>query len=111
MINYSISRSHFLDCLDESAKNISEKENLLEIEIRQLGDQDEIQTFSGGEIIGYRRCPYFYCPREKWNYQAGLDQALEYCLFRRIRTPIPVFSGQAFRFLTDTYYFPNPLFF
>lgn len=77
-INSTVSPSHFLDCLGDGIKTIDEEENLPKTEIMKSDDRDEIQTFSGSEIIGYRRCPYFYCLRENWNYQAGLDQALGY---------------------------------
>jgi DNA helicase-2/ATP-dependent DNA helicase PcrA len=77
-IQNSISRSHFLNCLGKGIITKTEKESFPKIVIKKSGEQEEIQTFSGGEIIGYRRCPYFYRLREQWNYQAGLDPALGY---------------------------------
>jgi len=75
--NY-VGKSEFLAHLECSVKAINEKHHLPHVTINRPPEQEEIQTFSGGEIIEYLRCPYFYRLREQWNYQAGLDPALGY---------------------------------
>ena len=61
-----------------AVRAIDERNNIPVIKINTPTEQEEIQTFSGGQIIEYKRCPYFYRLREQWNYQAGLDPALGY---------------------------------
>jgi DNA helicase-2/ATP-dependent DNA helicase PcrA len=77
-IRNHIGKSEFLSQIGRSITAITERTNIPAVKISRPGEQDEIQTFSGGEIIEYLRCPYFYRLREQWNYQAGLDPALGY---------------------------------
>lgn len=77
-LNRSMTKSEFLGCLGKEISEKTEDVPVPDITINKSDDKEEIQTFSGGEIIGYRRCPYFYRLRELWNYQAGLDPALGY---------------------------------
>jgi DNA helicase-2/ATP-dependent DNA helicase PcrA len=77
-LNRNMTKSNFLGYLGKGISEKTEDTPVPEITVKKSGEQEEIQTFSGGEIIGYRRCPYFYRLRELWNYQAGLDPALGY---------------------------------
>jgi len=77
-IRNHIGKSEFLSHIGRSALTMTERNPISSIEINRPTEQEEIQTFSGGEIIEYMRCPYFYRLREQWNYQAGLDPALGY---------------------------------
>lgn len=77
-INNYVGMSPFVTRVISEAKRLTEDKSLPKVTVEDPGDQEEIQTYSGGEIIGYRRCPYFYLLREQWNYQAGLDAALGY---------------------------------
>jgi len=77
-IKVSITKSPLLDHIGKGVVMKNDKDSLPKIAMQKIGEQEEIQTYSGGEIIGYLRCPYFYRLREQWNYQAGLDAALGY---------------------------------
>jgi DNA helicase-2/ATP-dependent DNA helicase PcrA len=77
-IRNQIGKSEFLSQIARCAKAINERKHLSITKINKPVEQEEIQTFSGGEIIEYMRCSYFYRLREQWNYQAGLDPALGY---------------------------------
>ena len=41
-------------------------------------DDDELQTFTAGELIRYSRCPHQYRLSEIWGYQPGLSEYLGY---------------------------------
>jgi DNA helicase-2/ATP-dependent DNA helicase PcrA len=51
-------------------------------------NEEEIQTFSGGEILGYNRCHYFYRLNCLWNYPStfsprlNFGKSLHHCLRR-----------------------------
>jgi len=77
-IRNSIGKSPFLRTLGKGAVLKTEKNCLPKVKIKTPPEQEEIQTYSGAEIIEYRRCPYFYRLRQQWNYQAGLDPDLGY---------------------------------
>jgi len=77
-ITKNVGKSPFLDYLGKGVPTNTEKDHLPKITFKKPGEQEEMQTYSGGEIIGYLRCSYFYRLREQWNYQAGLDAALGY---------------------------------
>lgn len=77
-IRINISGSPFLNDLGKGVISQQESEPMPKIVINKDVEQEEIQTFTGSEIIEYLRCPYFYRLRENWNYQAGLDVALGY---------------------------------
>jgi len=80
------SRSPFVDPLDDLLLEVDPSLNLPIIEISPSQDEEEIQTFSAGEIITYLKCPYFYRLREIWHYKPGLvvplgyGKSLHYCL-------------------------------
>jgi DNA helicase-2/ATP-dependent DNA helicase PcrA len=71
-------RSPFIDNIETALTEISSHENLPIVEISSPSLEDEIQTFSAGEILTYTKCPYFYRLREQWNYKPGLVKALGY---------------------------------
>ncbi len=77
-ITNHVGMSPFVTRVLGEAKSLTENQSLPRVTIEPPGDQEEIQTYSGGEVIGYLRCPYFYRLREQWNYQPGLDPALGY---------------------------------
>jgi DNA helicase-2/ATP-dependent DNA helicase PcrA len=77
-IRNNIGKSPFLKVLGKGVVFKSEKDYLPKVDIKTPPEQEEIQTYSGAEIIEYRRCPYFYRLRQQWNYQAGLDPDLGY---------------------------------
>jgi len=75
----SLKPSSFLEDIDQRKFNrINDGGNIPHIEINSVSTDDEILTFSAGEIIVYRRCPYMYLLSNRWGYQPGLDQALGY---------------------------------
>jgi DNA helicase-2/ATP-dependent DNA helicase PcrA len=77
-IHNTVARSPFLSALGKSAVPQTDRDHLPKVDIKTPPEQEEIQTYSGAEIIEYRRCPYFYRLRQQWNYQAALDPALGY---------------------------------
>ena len=77
-LKVSVSKSPLLDHIGNGVVMKTDKDSLPHTRLRKTGQQDEIQTYSGAEVIGYLRCPYRYRLREHWNYQAGLDVALGY---------------------------------
>jgi len=85
-INNFCSRSPFIKPIDKLLVNLDPHSNLPLIKISPSHDEEEIQTFSAGEIITYLKCPYFYRLREIWHYKPGLvtplgyGKSLHYCL-------------------------------
>lgn len=76
----SVKRSIFIDDIDSSPiVTISDESDLpgIGISSQSLGE-DEIMTFSAGEIITFERCPYMYLLGNIWGYQPGLSYALGY---------------------------------
>lgn len=71
-------RSPFIDNVETLLTEISPHKNIPLVKISLPSLEDEIQTFSAGEIITYIKCPYFYRLRELWNYKPGLVEALGY---------------------------------
>lgn len=45
---------------------------------KELADEEEIVTFSAGDVIEFLRCPYFYRLREIWGYKPTLAELLGY---------------------------------
>lgn len=85
-INNYCSRSQFIEPLDGLLTGLDPSDNLPMLELSTDENEDEIQTFSAGEIITYLKCPYFYRLREVWHYKPGLvtplgyGKSLHYCL-------------------------------
>lgn len=77
-INKSASESRFLHPIRKLFIEMEASRNLPVVNISQSSNEDEIQTYSAGEIISFMRCPYFYCLREIWGYQPGLATELGY---------------------------------
>jgi len=72
-------RSAFIDNLDlDSFVTLGGETNLPSIDIDSQSTEDEILTFSAGEIITFDRCPYMYLLSDVWGFQPGLNQALGY---------------------------------
>lgn len=77
-INNYMSPSPFLLPLKGAIQRISESEYLPLVELKTRVSEEEMQAFSAGEIITYRRCPYLFQLREIWGYKPGLVTALGY---------------------------------
>jgi DNA helicase-2/ATP-dependent DNA helicase PcrA len=45
---------------------------------KEIGDEEEIVTFTAGDIIEFLRCPYFYRLREIWGFKPTLAELLGY---------------------------------
>ncbi|MEO0273167.1 MAG: PD-(D/E)XK nuclease family protein, partial [candidate division WOR-3 bacterium] len=79
-------RSPFIKNIEADLSEISPNKDIPLIEISPPTSEDEIQTFSAGELLTYIKCPYFYRLREIWNYKPGLvedlgyGKSLHYCL-------------------------------
>ena len=59
----------------------NETDETVDLPIQQIAkppEDDEIQSYSAGEIINYLKCPYHYRLREVWGYQPGLVPELGY---------------------------------
>jgi len=78
--------SIFLKSIENKLDIMFSKNHLPDLKISESPLEDEIQTFSTGEILTYLKCPYFYRLRELWNYKPGLveplgyGKSLHYCL-------------------------------
>lgn len=88
-LTQSVKRSVFLGDIDESAAtNLDNTREIPRFTVNRNQVQEEMQTFSAGEITTYNICPYMYLLQNIWGYQPGLDQAigfgdsLHYCLRR-----------------------------
>lgn len=88
--NMNAKRSKFIDDLDEDLiTNLLDGGTIPQIAIHPKDSgQDEIQTFTAGEIITYNICPHMYLLRDIWGYQPefspeiGYGNGLHYCLRR-----------------------------
>lgn len=76
--NY-VSMSDFVDALMlDSFASVGGQVNLPKLTVDNQAIEQEMLTFSAGEIITYERCPYMYLLGNVWGFQPGLDQALGY---------------------------------
>jgi DNA helicase-2/ATP-dependent DNA helicase PcrA len=88
-MNKSFKRSQFVDdMLLPTTTKLSDRKPLPKLQVSQTTPSEEIQTFSAGEIISFRACPYMYLLRDVWGFRGGLNQrigygnGLHYCLRR-----------------------------
>jgi DNA helicase-2/ATP-dependent DNA helicase PcrA len=58
--------------------DLSENDLLPAYEISRGADPEDIQTFSAGEIIAYKTCPYSYRLNHIWGYRPGFSEYLGY---------------------------------
>jgi DNA helicase-2/ATP-dependent DNA helicase PcrA len=58
--------------------DLSENDLLPAYNISRGGDPEEVQTFSAGEIIDYKTCPYAYRLNHIWGYRPGFSEYLGY---------------------------------
>jgi len=58
--------------------DLSENDLLPAYKITKGGDPEDIQTFSAGEIIAYKTCPYAYRLNRVWGYRPGFSEYLGY---------------------------------
>ncbi|HID92774.1 MAG TPA: ATP-dependent helicase [bacterium (Candidatus Stahlbacteria)] len=77
-INNRRRRSQFIDEIEGVVDTISPDMEIPSVKITPPTLDEEIQTFSAGEILTYLKCPYFYRLREIWHYKPGLVEALGY---------------------------------
>jgi len=77
-INNYMSPSPFLAPLEGQVQPVGEDEFLPPVELKARLREEEMQTFSAGEIIVYRRCPRLFQLREIWGYKPGLVTPLGY---------------------------------
>ncbi|NMC18729.1 MAG: ATP-dependent helicase [Chloroflexi bacterium] len=57
---------------------LSEHDLLPAYEISKGADPEDIQTFSAGQIIAYKTCPYSYRLNHVWGYKPGFSEYLGY---------------------------------
>lgn len=57
---------------------LSEHDFLPDYEISKGADPEDIQTFSAGQIIAYKTCPYAYRLNHIWGYRPGFSEYLGY---------------------------------
>ena len=62
----------------ESYRELSEHDLLPAYKISKGLDPEDIQTFSAGEIIAYKTCPYAYRLNRIWGYKPGFSEYLGY---------------------------------
>lgn len=73
---------------DLQLKSLTERVKILYPSIESVNNEEEIQTFAGGEIIDYNRCNYLYRLNTVWNYPSifsqrlGFGKSLHHCLRR-----------------------------
>jgi DNA helicase-2/ATP-dependent DNA helicase PcrA len=77
-MNKSIGQSPFLPPIRSELTELNPDRNLPMVEVSPASEDDEIHTFSAGEIINFLKCPHFYRLRVLWQYQPGLVTALGY---------------------------------
>lgn len=77
-INNSCKGSAFISEIEPVVGAISPHMEIPLVDITPPSLDEEIQTFSAGEILTYLKCPYFYRFREIWHYKPGLVEALGY---------------------------------
>jgi DNA helicase II / ATP-dependent DNA helicase PcrA len=74
-----ITESSFVSDLPRgSYLDISENDLLPAYTITKGGDPEDIQTFSAGQIIAYKTCPYAYRLNHVWGYRPGFSEYLGY---------------------------------
>jgi DNA helicase-2/ATP-dependent DNA helicase PcrA len=74
-----VSRSEFIDNMDTGTTvNLTDNDQIPDIQLHTGQMTDEIQTFSAGEIITYNVCPHMYLLRDLWGYQPQLNPAIGY---------------------------------
>jgi DNA helicase-2/ATP-dependent DNA helicase PcrA len=74
-----ISESSFVSDLPRgSYLDLSENDLLPAYVITKGGDPEDIQTFSAGQIIAYKTCPYAYRLNHIWGYRPGFSEYLGY---------------------------------
>lgn len=98
-IKRAVSESEFLsDLPDVSFKELSIRDALPDYPLTKGGDIEDIQTFSAGEIINYKTCPYSYRMRQIWGYQPGLSDYLGYgnTLHFCLRTAAELIKNQGY---------------
>ena len=81
--------SPFIQAMNiNTAINLGGKDTIPKIEVKKTADEEEILTFSAGELISYQMCPYQYLLHDVWGYQPGLHiklgygKSLHHCLRR-----------------------------
>jgi DNA helicase-2/ATP-dependent DNA helicase PcrA len=75
----SLPRSPFIDDINPSDFSIvGGRVGIPNIKVKSQTTDQEMLTFSAGEIISYARCPYDYLLGNLWGYQPGLSQGLGY---------------------------------
>lgn len=77
-INNYVSPSPFLLTLEGEVQRIDRGQFLPPLELKGRVREEEMQAFSAGEIITYRRCPRLFQLREIWGYKPGLVTPLGY---------------------------------
>jgi len=68
--------SEGLDC--SMMTELSDRDSLPLYVVAETVDTEDIRTYAAGEIITYRKCPYFYRFRHVWGYQPELDVMIGY---------------------------------
>ncbi|MEW6664104.1 MAG: ATP-dependent DNA helicase [Thermodesulfobacteriota bacterium] len=74
----NIGESPFLSPVRSQLSGFSPGQTLPLVDLSPASEEDEIHTFSAGEIINFMKCPHFYRLRQIWNYQPGLVTPLGY---------------------------------
>jgi len=81
----NVDKSPFLEELNLRA---IENNKITYPKLERIENEDEIQTFAGGEIVDYNRCGYLYRLNHVWNYPSifsprlGFGKSLHHCLRR-----------------------------
>ena len=74
-----VSESSFVSNLPQGLYlDLTENDHLPVYAITKGGDPDDIQTFSAGQIIAYKTCPYAYRLNHVWGYRPGFSEYLGY---------------------------------
>jgi DNA helicase-2/ATP-dependent DNA helicase PcrA len=73
-INRNMKESKFLEDLELPSQDFGNGIGLPKVS--SLNKEEEIQTFSPGELISYCRCNYCYKLRHLWGYQSKFDRML-----------------------------------
>jgi len=78
--------SIFVSEIGDKLISLHGKGKLPDLAIHRMRDEEELDTFSAGEVISYLRCPCFYRFREIWGYkpeivrELGYGKSLHFCL-------------------------------
>jgi len=59
-------------------REISPSEPLVFPSVESGSEDDDLRTFSTGELVAFGRCPYMYRLRSVWGYQSGIVEMLGY---------------------------------